>query len=153
MWNDHPPEIQQGLFQRILRAKDPVGTLNKIQVLMDEWYAVVPGLIATGYHGMIVNQLPKAKEIHGFTVKTAERWLTEKTPWPLDQEIEIMGQALRAWMVASDLLSFTGKVVLFSSFGFSGTARSFVIVNGIPQTNVPSFRNDNNRYLKGLSLA
>jgi len=163
LYMSYPKQIQEGLLDRLINAGNPVGMLKHIADTLNGWYEIVPGFIASGYHGIIIREMSdgekdpdgrfSGKEVHGFHIRTFnEKWLTENKKWDKEQELEIQRDVLKTWMESVGIVSFTGKVVCFDRYGFSGDAISYHIINGkdrIKET-VPK-RSDMGKWRKGLS--
>lgn len=124
IWNDQPEFIQKGLLENILTAANPANMLREFFQMMIEWKQIVPGLIADGAHGMIVDD---KNVIYGVEIKANPKWLREGDRWDLGQEADIQDEVMKQWMADRGLKHFHGKIALFDEFGFSGMAREIFL--------------------------
>lgn len=113
-----PHWIQASLCDTLTRSHNPVKFLQQAFKDLAAYPAVMARLIDEGNHGMIMD----GPNIYGFSLDTNEKWLNPKKDgkWSLEDEHEIIDQALIRWMVKERLRRFDGRLTLFSEFGFSG---------------------------------
>ena len=109
--------IQKSLIENLLFSANPVRFLERCFAEMFDYPKIIANFIAEGNHGMIMYK----NELHGFDLKTNPKWLTPKDgPWTKENEVEIMEEAIDAWMEKMRLRRFVGRVLLFRDFGFTG---------------------------------
>lgn len=115
-----PEFISRSITHNVLNARYPAKFLAEAYREMDDYPIIISGLIADGNHGMLMCD----DNIYGLVVNTRwASWMEAKHRWDMDQEAEIQDEMVNEWMESNLIRSFTGRIVLFREFGFSGMAR------------------------------
>lgn len=113
------PHVVNGLIHNLVTVKDPVSYLKKCFDELALYEVVIPELVTTGHHGMIIID----DEIIAIKLDCKESWLDAESKWIPEDEIEIQHEAMNNYMRDMDIGECYGRVVLFPSCGFSGIPR------------------------------
>lgn len=114
-----PAFIKRSIIDTVIESVYPAKFLAEAYKQMHDFPIIMQQLIDEGNHGMILD----GAKIHGFEVKANPRWLRENDKWCLDDETEVMNNVVEEWMTAQKRRVFTGTIVLFQQFGFTGMPR------------------------------
>jgi hypothetical protein len=118
-WSEY---LVEGVLKSVLRTREPLKYLMECFKQHDDYSAIIPEFIEQGFHGMIKDKWTDT--LYPVEVKALAKWLKLEDRWSEEQEIEIMESAVTSWMEAYGFTKFTGKVLLFPIFGFSGYFRT-----------------------------
>lgn len=115
-----PDYMQTSLCDEIRDSADPVAWMQRNFIEIGSLYNTIENYVATGHHGMIYNK----DVLHGLKLEVSPKWISGKDTerWTEEQELEIMGQALKAWMIENNRVHHRDRVLLFQRFGFSGVS-------------------------------
>lgn len=122
MSGEHSEYLVEGILKSVLRTRDPRGYLLECFKQHDDYSALIPDFIEQGFHGIIKDKWTDI--LYPVEIKALAKWLKVEDRWSEEQEIEIMESAVTSWMQAYGHTKFTGKVLLFPVFGFSGYFRT-----------------------------
>lgn len=123
LYKEAQTEVQQWLIMDILTAADPIKYLNDAIAKIRDCAVIIEQFIEDGCHGMIM----MGNNVYPVKLETVQKWLIEQKPWDPEQEMLIQHDAANSWMREHDKGRFSGKVVLFPQFGFSGIPRDITM--------------------------
>lgn len=123
--------IEQRLLKDIIYHTDPLGFVQRCLALLDDLTNMIPGMVADGYHGVIIIK----DEVFPTKVNAPQSWLVRGQYWDPEQEYEIQKQVVGEYLETYDKNYALCKVVLFSDFGFSGIPR---IIEGRRNPDIPA---------------
>lgn len=118
-----PGFISNGLLTSIVLHKEPVKFLRRMFRQIEEWPALIEGLISDGNHGMIIIERGDNEVIYPCKIDTRANWLRVNDKWNPEDERLIQLDLAQGWMKEHNKGYIHCKVVLFQPFGFSGIPR------------------------------
>lgn len=117
-----PRFIQRSILDHIMDGSvDPVQFMLACFDEKAEWAKIMKELLDKGDHGMIDHD----SKVYGVNLNTNPRWLNDKQQkrWHPDDEWAIMKEAVDLWEKEHGVENFSGKIMLFPEYGFSGMPR------------------------------
>lgn len=111
-----PMFIRRSVIHTLLTIKNPVKYLEECLLEMLDYPVLIKQLIEEGNHGMIIDN----DKLFGFEVKANPRWLRVDDKWNVEDEKDIIDEVVEQHMTKYKLREFTGRIMLFRDFGFSG---------------------------------
>lgn len=114
-----PDFIQRSIIYNVVTARYPVKFLEEAFKEMHDFPILMKQLMDDGNHGMIMDD----NLIYGIEIKANQRWLKENDKWNPEDEIDIIDDVVERWMEKEKRKAFTGRILLFREFGFSGIPR------------------------------
>jgi len=114
----HPEFIQISLFKTLACTKDPVAWMRRCFEEAKQYPMIMKQYMEEGHHGMLMQKV----NTYPFSLKTNPRWLSKKESekWTDEQERELVDEVLFAWLKDNRERTFSGRIVFFRDFGFSG---------------------------------
>lgn len=112
--------VKRGMLSILLESADPVKYIDRCIKEVDEIGLVIKQFQEEGCHGIIRH----GDDIYPVKLDTRANWLSEGVEWDLEQEKEIMYEAVETWKAETGKKSVVVLITLFSNFGFSGIPRA-----------------------------
>lgn len=116
-----PKFMQRSIMSRLINSADPRKTLHMYFAEKKRWMEIIDQMIAEGNHGVIYNDT----EVYGFAIQANSKWLREGDKWHMDDEKDIIKKSYYKHCREKGIAHFTGKVMMFHHFGFSGMSYFF----------------------------